>query len=229
MKRALSLLAPLLGTAVLLAGCSIPSIGGTGGTTAAQAARSDATPIATRPETRQCLASLGDAGARFTLLPDREFGSGCSNLGTVQLAALASDRGLLTVANIGPVTCPVSTAFAAWARYGVDRAAQQVLGTRLESIQTMGSYSCRNVAGTSRRSGHATGAAIDVAGFVLADGRRIMLTSGWNGSPQEREFLRLVHASACRRFGTVLGPDYNAAHRDHFHLEGVASGNSYCR
>ncbi len=32
-------------------------------------------------------------------------------------------------------------------------------------------------------------------------------------------FLRQVHASACRRFGTTLGPEANAAHRNHFHID----------
>jgi len=162
-------------------------------------------------------------------LPDQYQGEGCSTLNTVQMLALQGDSGRLDVSNLGPVTCPVSTAFAAWVRFGVDRAAQEILGTRLASVQTMGSYSCRNVAGTDRRSAHSTGSAIDIGGFVLADGRRISVESGWNGSAEEREFLRVVQRSACRRFGTVLGPDYNAAHRDHFHVEGVIDGSSYCR
>jgi hypothetical protein len=37
-----------------------------------------------------------------------------------------------------------------------------------------------------------------------------------------------VHKSACKRFGTVLGPEYNAAHEDHFHLEG-SGGTTFCR
>ena len=166
---------------------------------------------------------------RFDPLPDQYQAEGCSTLSTVQVHALQGDDGRLDVSNLGPVTCPVSTAFAAWARFGVDRAARQIFGTPLASIQTMGSYSCRNVAGTGRRSAHASAAAIDISGFVLADGRRIEVQSGWNGSSQEREFLRVVQLSACRRFGTVLGPDYNAAHRDHLHVEGVIDGSSFCR
>lgn len=182
-----------------------------------------------RPADAQCFAELGEAGARFDALPDQYWDQGCSTLGTVQMHALQGDDGTLQVTNLGPVTCPVSAAFAAWARFGVDRAARHIFGVPLASIQTMGSYSCRNIAGTSRRSGHAVAAAIDVGGFVLSDGRRISVLSGWNGSDKEREFLRVVQRSACRRFGTVLGPDYNAAHRDHFHFEGVIEGNSYCR
>lgn len=185
--------------------------------------------VAMRSADAQCLTQLSSVGASFDALPDRYTDQGCSALNTVQMHALQGDDGRLDVSNLGPVTCPVSTAFAAWARFGVDRAARQIFGQRLASIQTMGSFSCRNVAGTNRRSAHASAAAIDIGGFVLADGRRISVASGWNGSAQEREFLRVVQRSACRRFNTVLGPDYNAAHRDHFHVEGVIEGNSYCR
>ena len=34
-----------------------------------------------------------------------------------------------------------------------------------------------------------------------------------------QRFLRRVHAAACRHFGTVLGPEANEAHRNHFHLD----------
>lgn len=182
-----------------------------------------------RAEDRQCLSRLGSANANFTPLPDKYFGAGCSTVGTVQLSALAGDdRRPLGVSNLGPVACPLADTFAAWARYGVDRAARQMLGSPLARIETMGSYNCRNVAGSGRRSAHATANAIDIGAFVLADGRRISVKQAWSGgSRQEREFLRVIHSSACKRFGTVLGPEYNEAHRDHFHLE--SGGKSYCR
>ena len=61
--------------------------------------------------------------------------------------------------------------------------------------------------------------ALDVAGFVLSDGRRVRVLSGWRGDARDAAFLRDVHAGACRVFDAVLGPDYNAAHHDHFHLD----------
>ena len=181
-----------------------------------------------RPEVRQCLSELGATRANFTPLPDQYFGAGCSTLGTVQLSALRSDNANLALTNMGPVTCPLAQTFAAWARFGVDRAARQVLGSPLVRIETMGSYNCRNVAGSDRRSAHATASAIDVSGFVLADGRRITVLGNWSqGSIAERQFLRLVHTSACKRFGTVLGPGYNAAHANHLHVE--LGGSAFCR
>lgn len=43
-------------------------------------------------------------------------------------------------------------------------------------------------------------------------------------------FLRAVHEGACKIFGTVLGPESNAAHRDHFHLDlAKRRSSAYCR
>ena len=183
------------------------------------------------PAARQCLSRLGGNGALFSPVPDRFDGGGCGLRNAVSLDRLKGDLSALEVSRLGPVACPTAQSFSEWARFGVDRAARQVLGSALVRIETMGSYACRNVAGSARRSAHATAEAIDVAAFILADGRRISILDDWDGGDkQERAFLRTVQASACKRFGTVLGPDYNAAHRDHFHLErgGSASG-SFCR
>jgi hypothetical protein len=46
----------------------------------------------------------------------------------------------------------------------------------------------------------------------------------------EAQFLRRLHRSACDVFGTVLGPEANAAHRDHFHLDLAHRRHSaYCQ
>ena len=100
-------------------------------------------------------------------------------------------------------------------------------------VESFGSYACRAVIGTrpeyaGRLSGHAVANAVDVAAFVLEDGRRITVLGGWHsGDGRVRDFLRTIHASACKRFGTVLSPDYNAAHRNHLHLEDDRA--TFCR
>ena len=46
----------------------------------------------------------------------------------------------------------------------------------------------------------------------------------------EALFLRRLHRGACEVFGTVLGPEANAAHRDHFHLDLAHRRHSaYCQ
>lgn len=216
---------PLLIACALLAGCTaLPQASHQ----AHEGVRfSQPTYVPTASE-RQCLARLGTTRANFTPLPDQYFGAGCSTLNTVRLSAVEGDYSEFSLSNLGPVACPLANAFAGWARYGVDRAARVILGSPLVRIETFGSYNCRNVAGSVRRSAHATANAIDVSAFVLADGRRITVKEDWNGgTATERQFLRVVHESACKRFGTVLGPGYNAAHQDHLHLE--TGGNAYCR
>jgi hypothetical protein len=190
------------------------------------ATRPAATPRIDGPsprETALCQRDLRDLGVDFEALPDRQFGPGCGIVGTVKLL----DMGVPTT-NLGAVRCGQARTYAQWARNAVAPAAYQILGSELAKVESMGSYACRNVAGTGRRSGHAIANAIDVGGFQLKDGRRITVLRDWESpDPAVRQFLRTISASACRRFGTVLGPGYNAAHRDHLHLEDDKA--NFCR
>lgn len=170
-------------------------------------------------ETAVCLSDLSAASVRFRALPDRETGPGCGIYGAVQLLDIG-----VPVTGLTAVRCGAARAFGAWVREDVAPAAARAFGAGLARIDTAGSYACRNVVGSSgnagRRSGHAVANAIDVAGFRLRDGRRIAVLGGWGGEDETtRAFLREVRRAACRRFGTVLSPDYNAAHADHLHLE----------
>ena len=72
-------------------------------------------------------------------------------------------------------------------------------------------------------SEHATANAIDIAGFVIEDGTRISVLRDWDAGERGR-FLDDVRDGACDLFATVLSPDYNAAHRDHLHLDQASRG-----
>ena len=178
-------------------------------------------------ETAQCHVDLNREGARFSILPDRNFGGGCGIIGTVQLVDIG-----VPVANLKAVRCGEALAFTRWIRNAVAPAAHQILGSDLVRVESMGSYACRNVVGNAssagRRSGHAIANAIDIAAFELRDGRRISVLRDFRSpDPKVRQFIEAIHASACKRFGTVLSPNYNAAHRDHFHLEDDKA--TFCR
>jgi len=212
----------LLGMAsLLLSACGAIPAGSTGQPHRPQASAGlgsfDPTPSA-----RQCFSDLGKANVRFSPLPNRQFSSGCSQIDSITLLDVGAD-----VTNLGPVKCELAGKFAAWTEYAVKRAARKYLGSDLKRIETMGSYSCRNIAGSGKLSQHAHANAIDVSAFVLTDGRRITVENNWKSGRREMQFLAAIHDSACKRFGTVLSPNYNAAHRDHFHLD--MSGNGYCR
>ena len=229
LRRAAPALAAALAASLALAGCGMVPQGRDTGTQASSTPRvpTAAAVAIARPETQQCMARLGGTGARFSPVPDRYYGAGCQTLSAVHIDALPGDDAQFAVSNMTAVACPLANTLAGWARFGVDRAARQILGSALVRIETMGSYSCRTIAGSSRMSAHSRAEAIDVSAFILADGRRISVLDGWGASPSERRFLRTVHDSACKRFGTVLGPEYNAAHKNHLHLE--EGGGGFCR
>jgi hypothetical protein len=178
---------------------------------------------------RQCLSTLKAADVRYTPLPNQNNGGGCRTIDTVKLMSFSTEA-----TNLGAMTCPLAASFAAWAKHAVRPAARQYLGSDIVRIETMGTYSCRNVNGgrSGKLSEHAFGNAVDVSAFILKDGRRVSVLNGWNGKSDERAFLRRLHESACKRFGTVLGPNYNAAHANHFHFDmgkSMKDGSAYCR
>jgi hypothetical protein len=177
---------------------------------------------------RQCLAGLKSKSVRFAGLPSKSFDGGCRMIDTIKLM----DFGMPTT-NLGAMTCPLASSFTDWARYAVAPAAKQYLGSEVVKIETMGTFNCRAVNGSrsGKLSEHAFANAVDVSAFVLRDGRRVSVLNGWRGSSDERAFLRRLHQSACKRFGTVLGPEYNAAHANHFHFDMARSntnGTPYC-
>ena len=94
--------------------------------------------------------------------------------------------------------------------------------TRLATVLVGTSYACRprNNAAGSDVSEHGFANALDVIGFELADGRTVSLPAGWTDplSPEGR-FLRYAHGAACASFTTTLGPEANALHADHIHVD----------
>lgn len=167
----------------------------------------------------QCRALLARAEIAYTALPRRRDGERCGYDDGIRLTGPPAFR----PAGLG-TACPVAAALAVWRREVVEPAALLVYGRRVVAIDHFGSYSCRRLYGRSEGdwSEHARANAVDIAGFRLADGRRITVARDWTGP--DGVFLRRVRDGACTLFATTLSPDYNAAHRDHLHLDQAARG-----
>lgn len=171
-----------------------------------------------------CKAALATAKVTFQPIADRATGDGCGFDNALRISA--------TTAKVGPsfaLSCRSAVGLAMWETHGLQPTAQRLFGEKVARIEHFGSYSCRNIYGRDGgpRSRHATADALDVAGFVLGNGRRINVLSDWAKDSKESEFLHDIHQSACRYFASVLGPDYNAAHRNHFHVD--RGGFGVCR
>lgn len=165
----------------------------------------------------QCLALLEreGEGANFTILPEQKNDEGCG--WSVAVSATRS-RNIAFVPAELTTLCPMAAASQIWLRE-LDLLAQDVFGSGLSRIHHYGSYSCRNISGTSRRSEHAFANAWDVSAFDLEDGRRISVLKDWDGEGASKRFLRGARDKACQLFRVTLSPDYNTAHADHFHLD----------
>lgn len=172
-----------------------------------------------------CLAALTPA-AQIDVLPPKVDSPQCGIDPRVRLAGVGA-------AKMRPVetTCAVALRLAMWETHVVQPNAQEFLGQRVQEIRHQGSYNCRpirSVGGASTRmSTHATAQAIDVRGVVLADGRRVELLDNYFDQTSEAQFYRALRDGGCQWFVTVLGPEFNALHADHFHMQSTGWGG--CR
>src|SRR6478672_3982181 len=107
-------------------------------------------------------------------------------------------------------------------------------------------------------SEHALANAVDIPELVLASGERITVLDNWPKNPftpplplpnpvrvaavgalvpmasttsadQKAKFVKRLHDDACQTFGTVLGPDANEAHKNHFHFDMKQRRSSLCQ
>lgn len=167
--------------------------------------------------------------SRFVQPRDREIdGPGICGLTHPYLVG-ALDGDQVQLDSVATLDCPMIAALGHWVAEVVQPAAQTRFGQPVVQIDTMGSYSCRGMNGQTgaKISEHAFGNAIDIAGFRLADGRRITVVRDWTrGDAQAQAFLRDVHAGACSSFTTVLGPGANIFHYNHIHVDLAMHGNS---
>jgi len=165
----------------------------------------------------QCLDFLRRENVAFAPRPDRVEGGFC----TVQGAGLVGDAPMRLSPASPLMTCRMTAALALWTQQSVNPAARDLLGSEVVQVDHYGAYACRRIYGQAqgRVSEHAHAEAFDIAGFRLADGRRIEVLKDWNGSGPEAVFLRRVRDDGCRLFRVVLSPEYNAAHANHLHFD----------
>lgn len=116
-------------------------------------------------------------------------------------------------------SCPLALSSALFVEQQARPLAEASVGSALRQIDHLGSYACRNIYNRpdARRSEHASAEALDIAAFRFANGKRVTVLNGWR-QPETQPFLRALLDSACQYYGNGLGPEYNAAHADHFHF-----------
>lgn len=134
---------------------------------------------------------------------------------------------VVRVRSFGPVSlsssfiasCPLALSSALFVHQQARPLTKQLMGSELSRIEHLGSFACRNIyhRPDARRSEHATADALDISAFQLANGQRVTVLRGWR-EEKTSPWLRALLSASCNYYGNGLGPDYNAAHANHFHL-----------
>lgn len=152
--------------------------------------------------------------------------SGCGIDDPVKVTSVSG----ITLSQAAIMDCTTARALNAWVDQAVVPAVGR-LGGGLAGLKVAAHYSCRtrNNQPGARISEHGKGRAIDISALILKNGVQISVLKGWDDRDHAR-LLRTVHAAACGPFGTVLGPDADRFHKDHFHFD-TASYRSgpYCK
>jgi hypothetical protein len=199
--------------------------------------------ISTRPAELAFL-SPEDAGRPFLRPPDmlekvmarkraRKKGSVCGDIdiqgevvgyvpGRIRACGITDAVRVRSVSGVALSTnslmnCRTAKALNSWVRKGVQPAFQGNGGVK--KLRVAAHYACRtrNNRPGAKISEHGKGNAIDISAFYLQDGSVATVLTDWNG--RFSKALRRVHKAACGPFGTVLGPNSDRYHRDHFHFD----------
>src|SRR4029077_3356415 len=112
----------------------------------------------------------------------------------------------------------------------VDEGARASLHSPVRTIVQLGTYNCRRMAAyPDLVSEHSFANAIDVATFVLKNGRSVVVERDWikadkpATSPAAQFLRRLTRRLYDEKvFSVVLTPSYDSHHRNHLHLDGAA-------
>lgn len=150
---------------------------------------------------------------------------GCGARDAVRVRSVSG----VTLSRPALMTCETAKALNKWVSRDVETAFGR--SNRVVQLRVAAGYSCRtrNNRPGAKISEHGRGRAIDISGFTLESGTTVSVLKGWRDRSTRKALQRLWKA-ACGPFRTVLGPDADIYHRDHFHLD-VARHRSgrYCR
>lgn len=152
--------------------------------------------------------------------------AGCGVRDAIRLRAV----GDVILSRSAVMDCDTAKALKQWIEKGL-RPAVGRYGGGLAGIQVAAGYSCRtrNNKPGGKISEHGKGRAIDISAIVLRNGDQISVLEDWS-KRREGKILKQAHRAACGPFGTVLGPDADRYHRDHFHFDTARyRSGSYCR
>lgn len=189
----------------------------------------DAWSLAAREDGGACREALKAEGYGFQAYPDKEKPdrTGCGIPHGVVVV-----RGPTGIRYEPPITvdCTLAKSLAGFERIVQEEAATHLHGA-ITKIGNLGGFACRprNSRKGASLSAHAFGSAVDVSSFHPAKGTPAIIArdyvEGGKSTAAQDERRAFLHAVYTRLrsheadLTYVVGPDFNRAHHDHFHLD----------
>lgn len=133
---------------------------------------------------RACLTTLAPLRIEMDTQPPLREGN-CGLAAPISIRRIGVDK--VEVQPPALVNCAMAKALDEWLVNVAQPAARETLGSPIIRLTGTSGYSCRNRNGAAGGpiSEHAFGNALDVSGFVLADGRTIGLSSHWGPTAKD--------------------------------------------
>jgi hypothetical protein len=120
----------------------------------------------------------------------------CGAPAPVLLKRIGSGAAKVEISPPAVLNCAMVASLHAWVEKTLQPTAREALGTSIARLRNASGYVCRarngHPLGTDRLSEHALANAIDIAGFVTADGRTIDVVRSWG--PTARDKTNPAHA-----------------------------------
>jgi hypothetical protein len=171
-------------------------------------------PVELAPPDRACVAALQARNVVFAPATVPDARRGCELPSAVSLRQARA-----AVEPAATLSCPMALAVVEFDERVIQPAALRHFGRPATVLRQIGAYSCRQRSGGGRLSRHASGQAIDIAGFEIAGGPRVLVREHWRDNGARGRFLREIARAACDAFSIVLTPSHDVWHADHFHFD----------
>ena len=164
-----------------------------------------------------CRAELAELGVAFEAIEPLEGEGACGAPSPLRVTAV----GGIELRPAIRARCPAARALGLWVQRVVAPLADLYMDQSISAVLTATGYQCRRRRGdsTARWSEHAFANAIDVSGVRFDNGDVMAIQPRGDSTEPERSYQAGIRGGACAFFTTVLGPQTNAAHSDHLHLD----------
>jgi hypothetical protein len=149
---------------------------------------------------KECVRLLGPIAAEIEVTePVKQ--EQCGTPAPLMLKRIGSGANKVEINPPAMLNCAMVVGLHTWVEKTLQPAAQEVFGSPIARLRNASGYSCRNrigsLHGADKLSEHAKANAVDIAGFVTADGRSIDVVRHWGPTARDiREAERVAAARA---------------------------------